>query len=363
MTDPLPVARRFFVKNRTDGRVASPYRLEDEAGGEVAAVNEFLDATAARGLSVRTLRTYAFALGHAWRWLAAKGLDLDSLTERDLVSFIQFLREPTNGTHRSPRSINLCLCVFRAFFRFHASNDLPDGRRTPRERAGPFRAYHSENMGGTFSMPLGRARLRVKVPRELVVPLTTEQVADFTESLRSYRDLALVALMLFCGLRSHEVIGLKLTDVDLDHDQIRVRGKGDKDRVLPLSPDAKWMIESYLRLERPAIKDPHLFLVLKGFRRGQPMTPAALRRIFRYHRVRSAVANANPHRFRHTFASDMVNAGISLPALMRLMGHTQIEMTLRYVNLNADQVRAEFLRAIRRRTDPPADETKAQRDH
>ena len=348
-----PSPRRFVVASRQGGGT-SPYRLETDEGGEVVVVNEFLDATAARGLSVRTLRTYAFALGHAWRWIASNGLDLDSLTERDLVSFIQFLREPTNGTHRSPRSINLCLCVFRAFFRFHAGHDLPDGRRTPRERAGPFRAYHSENMGGTFSMPLGRARLRVKVPRELVVPLTTEQVALFTESLRSYRDLALVALMLFCGLRSREVIGLKLADIDLDHDQIRVRGKGDKDRVLPLSPDAKWMIESYTRLERPAIKDPHLFLVMKGYRRGQPRTPAAFRRIFRYHRGRSAVQNANPHRFRHTFASDMVNAGISLPALMRLMGHTQIEMTLRYVNLTADDVREEFLRAARRRKDANA---------
>lgn len=345
--------RRVFVRRRIDGGT-SPYRIEEDGCGEVSVVNEFLDATAARGLSVRTLRTYAFALGHAWRWLATKALDLDSLTERDLVSFIQFLGEPTNDTRRSPRSINLFLGVFRAFFRFHAGHDLPEGRRTPRERAGPFRAYHSENMGGTYSMPLGRARLRVKVPRELVVPLTTEQVADFTDSLRSYRDLSLVALMLFCGLRSHEVIGLKTTDVDLEHDQIRVRGKGDKDRVLPLSPDAKWMIQSYLRLERPAIKDPILFLVMKGFRRGQPMTADALRRIFRYHRVRSTVANANPHRFRHTFAADMVNAGISLPALMRLMGHTQIEMTLRYVNLTADDVREEFLRAARRRKDPHA---------
>lgn len=345
--------RRFFVERRTNAGT-SPYHLAGDEAGEVAAVNEFLDATAARGLSHRTLRTYAFALGHAWRWLCAKELDLDGLTERDLVSFIQFFREQTNGTPRSPRSINLYLCVFRAFFRFHAGHDLPEGRRTPRERAGPFRAYHSESMGGTFSIPLGRARLRVKVPRELVVPLTTEQVALFTDSLRSYRDLALVALMLFCGLRSREVIGLKLKDVDLDHDQIRVRGKGDKDRVLPLSPDAKWMIEAYTRLERPAIKEAHLFLVLKGPRRGQPMTPGALRRIFRYHRVRSAVTNANPHRFRHTFAADMVNAGISLPALMRLMGHTQIEMTLRYVNLTADDVREEFLRAARKRKDGAA---------
>ena len=81
--------RRSSVERR-EGRGTSPYRLAEREGGEVAVMNEFLDATAARGLSHRSLRTYAFALGHASCWLAASRLDLDSLTERDLVAFIQY---------------------------------------------------------------------------------------------------------------------------------------------------------------------------------------------------------------------------------------------------------------------------------
>jgi len=78
--------------------------------------------------------------------------------------------------------------------------------------------------------------------------------------------------------------------------------------------------------------------------------------VFRHHRKRSRVARANPHRFRHTFAVDMVRSGMSLPALMRLMGHSQIEMTLRYINLSAEDIREEFLAALRRRDRQPPDE-------
>ncbi len=81
------------------------------------------------------------------------------------------------------------------------------------------------------------------------------------------------------------------------------------------------------------------------------MTPAGLREIFRYHRKRSGIEKANPHRFRHTFAVDMIREGMSLPVLKRLMGHSNIEMTMRYVNLSAEDVREEFERAVRRLTD------------
>ncbi len=85
------------------------------------------------------------------------------------------------------------------------------------------------------------------------------------------------------------------------------------------------------------------------------MTRAGLRQLFRYHRKRSGVQKANPHRLRHTFAVDMVRERMPLPVLMRLMGHTNIETTLRYVNLSAEDVRAEFERAVRRLTDGASD--------
>ena len=129
-------------------------------------------------------------------------------------------------------------------------------------------------------------------------------------------------------MRSREVIALNREDVLFPEAQIHVRGKGDKTRFLPLAPEAIQLLDHYLRLERPNVATPPLFVSLKGRARGARITPAGLRSLFRYHRRTTGVQKANPHRFRHTFATDMVRAGVSLPALMRLMGHASIHTRL-----------------------------------
>ena len=134
------------------------------------------------------------------------------------------------------------------------------------------------------------------------------------------RDFAIVGLMLLQGLRSAEVLALNPDDVLLSEGQLRVRGKGSKLRFLPLAPETVQLLDHYLRLERPNPCSAALFVSLKGPARGQRMTPAGLRSLFRYHRQTTGIKLANPHRFRHTFASDMVRAGVSLPALMQLDG-------------------------------------------
>src|SRR6516164_4056288 len=87
----------------------------------------------------------------------------------------------------------------------------------------------------------------------------------------------------------------------------------------------------------------------KGRQRGQAMTAAGLRSLFRHHRVLSQVRHANPHRARHTFGTDMVRAGMSLPALQRLMGHSQITTTIKYVNLAPEDIWNEYALAIEKR--------------
>jgi integrase/recombinase XerD len=127
--------------------------------------------------------------------------------------------------------------------------------------------------------------------------------------------------------------------------QICVRGKGDKTRFLPLAPEAVELLHHYLRLERPNLATPALFVSLKGRARGARMTPAGLRSLFRYHRRTTGIKKANPHRFRHTFGTDMVRAGVSLPALMRLMGHANIQTTLIYVEVTPLDVYQQYARA------------------
>jgi integrase len=206
-------------------------------------------------------------------------------------------------------------------------------------------------------MGIGRSRvaisrLRVKVPKRNIVPLSVDEVARFWSSFRTSRDLAIVGLMLLQGLRSMEVLALNRDDVLLPEGQVRVRGKGNKIRFLPLAPEAIQLLEHYLRAERPPNSAKALFVSLKGRARGSRMTKAGLRSLFRYHRLTTGVTLANPHRFRHTFASDMVRAGVSLPALMQLMGHSDIETTLVYVEVTPLEVYQQYARAVARQIRP-----------
>jgi integrase/recombinase XerD len=310
---------------------ASPYRLFEEQGQEVAWANAFLDAQRVRQLSPRSLRAYAYDLLHFARWLQEAPQPLAEITEPALLDYVrhQLDRDPKP----SPQTVNHRLGVGHCLYRFHCGQDIPAGQSHFQ------RAY-------TKRSPLGYGRprralalgLRLRQPQRVVVPLSADEVATFWRSFHTFRDLAVVGLMLLDGLRSCEVLALQLEDLQLTEAQMRVLGKGNKKRVLPLPPEIIEALEKYLRLERPLTNSSFLFVSLKGRQRGRAMTPAGLRSLFRHHRVRSQVAHANAHRFRHTFGADMVRAGISLPALQHLMGHAQIRTTMLYVQLAPQDV-------------------------
>jgi integrase len=241
--------------------------------------------------------------------------------------------------------VNHRLGVVRCCYRFHYGREIPAGQSHFQ------RTY-------TKRSPLGYGRprravalgLRLRQPKRVMVPLSAEDVARFWHSFRTFRDLALVGLMLLDGLRSCEVLALQLDDLQLPDAQMRVLGKGNKTRVLPLPPEIREVLEKYLRLERPSTNSGSLFVSLKGRQRGHAMTPAGLRSLFRHHRRRSQVPLANAHRFRHTFGADMVRAGISLPALQHLMGHAQIHTTMLYVQLAPQDVWRQYACAVEKRT-------------
>src|SRR5206468_12437469 len=105
--------------------------------------------------------------------------------------------------------------------------------------------------------------LRIKQPRPVIQPLAAEQVAKFWDSFRTFRDLAVVGLMLLDGLRSCEILALQLEDLKLADALLHVLGKGKKQRTLPLPAEIMEVLQSYLRLERPLTNSPYLFVSLK----------------------------------------------------------------------------------------------------
>lgn len=341
---------RSSIAYRSDvGPGRSPYRLVDAEGEEIGTVNEFLDAQACRGLSPQSLRAYAYSLLSFWRWISETGKDIADLEETDLLDFIRFQKANSpNGGPVAATTINHRLTAVRCIYRYRCNRDLPRGKRSCRARSHPYYTAVSSAEGYLHPARSSAPQLRVKTPRRVVVPLTREEVNRFFRTLRTLRDFAIVSLMLFCGLRSREVIGLVLGDLYVGEGTMRIRGKGGKERVVPLPPQVVSLIQRYVEAERPPTSTEHLFVILKGRGRGRPMTPGGLRSLFRYHRVRGKVPRANPHRMRHTFGSDMARAGMSLPALMSLMGHGGIQTTMQYVALSPQDVWEEFQRVVKR---------------
>jgi integrase/recombinase XerD len=335
----------FLVHRPTVLASVSPYRLLDEHGQEITWANAFLDGQCIRQLSLRSLRAYAYDLLHFARWWSERLLPqpLSEITESTLLDYVRYQldQEPKP----TPQTVNHRLCVVHCLYRFHHGREVPAGQSHFQ------RTY-------TKRCPLGYGRprravawgLRLKQPRRVIVPLTAEEVAEFWAGFRTFRDLAIVGLMLLDGLRSCEVLALQLEDLQLPHAQMWVLGKGGKKRLLPLPGELIEVLQNYLRLERPLTNSPYLFLSLKGRQRGRPMTAAGLRALFRHHRMSSEVPRANPHRFRHTFGVDMVRDGISLPALQHLMGHSQIQTTMLYVQLAPQDVWREYARVVQNRT-------------
>jgi site-specific recombinase XerD len=323
----------------------TPWCLVDERRGPVVEANEFLSALHARGLSSNTLRAYAFDLAALYRWLAAVGKSLKDLQHADLLDFVREQRR--RGA--APRTINRRLTSCRLLYRFRTDQEVPVGHGASLP-APHYRGPGKDRYLGLHQLPRRRRlKLRVQVPRTLVEPLQREQVGLMLRSFRRYRDLAIVQLMLLCGLRSAEVLSLLRADVSCEECQVRVRGKGGKERMLPLPDTLVDTLGAYLRLERPRrCGSEQLFVVLQGRRRGQPMTRAGLRSLFRHRRLRPEVAAANPHRFRHTFGADMARAGVRLAVLQKMMGHDDAATTLQYINLSMADVAAEFRRAHQR---------------
>ena len=334
--------RVLIQKTTMSSGAHSPIRvIEQDSGREVGWINRYLDREHVRRLALTSLRIYAFNLLHFLRWWASvhhsDEIAQADVNESTLLDYIRF--QSAQEPRPSAATINERVAdVDRAL-----RSEFPDA---PCQIAHGFQQTFLQRK----PMGLGRSRvaisrLRVREPRRNIVPLSVDEVARFWRSFHTARDLAIVGLMLMHGLRSAEVLALNPEDVLLSEAQLRVRGKGSKLRFLPLAPETTQLLDHYLRVERPDPCSAALFVVLKGPARGQRMTPAGLRSLFRHHRRTTGVQLANPHRFRHTFASDMVRAGISLPALMQLMGHAGIETTMHYVKVSPQDVYLQYARA------------------
>src|SRR5580704_622418 len=185
---------------------ASPYRLVDDLGHEITWANDFLDTQRIRQLSLRSLRAYGYDVLHFARWWLQH--PSRTLLAMDESSLLEYVRDQLNEEPKpTPQTINHRLGVPRSLYRFHCGHPLQP-------------ALHQLQRSYLTRSPLGYGRthrvitagLRLKEPKRVIVPLSADEVTKFWGSFRTFRDLALVSLMLLDGMRSRETLDILLED-------------------------------------------------------------------------------------------------------------------------------------------------------
>ena len=197
-----------------------------------------------------------------------------------------------------------------------------------------------QDMGYARNNPVRRMPLP-KVAQTVPVCLTPQQAQRLVEVADRPWTKALVMLLLSTGIRRSEAVGITLDDLDLNNGQMLVRGKGSKERVVPLNEAAVEAIRGYLA-QRPATSAGHLFVS----REGQPLASRAVNRILS-RLIRKAGLDGygiTPHKLRHTFATHLIRNGVDVRTVQELLGHSDLETTAKYLHSDTRTKHAAVLK-------------------
>jgi integrase/recombinase XerD len=270
-------------------------------------------------LIIQALRSLALSLPESRR--ASVTQDFTKTTAQDLDLFVDAVKQ--RGL--APSTINTTLSLIREFFDYLREEGLMQ------------------------IQPVIRRRHRVLAPIRLPKPMAEEDLSNFFKVIDSIRDRLIFLLMLRGGLRVSEASALTWNDIDFQAGTLRINNsKGQTDRIGYLAPD----VEKSLRVwhqRRPS--ETYLFPA-QGPRRGQQSVTLSTQQIYRlmkeYLRRAEIRQHYTPHCLRHTFATQMLNAGVTLEVLKELMGHRSVQMTLCYTQLYDSTKRQQYDRAMER---------------
>jgi site-specific recombinase XerD len=273
-----------------------------------AAIERYLASPA---LSESTRRAYRVDVQEFASWLEARGTSLDEVDIRTLSAYAAELGAARAGRkprRLAPATIARKLAAVRAFLRFTlGAARVPDARLAPRR------------------------------PRRLpVAPKPGEVDAELgqlgADGPLAIRNRAMAELIYSAGLRSREAVDLNLSDVDFDGESVRVFGKGSKERVVPLGEEAAYWLARWLQV-RPALSvgaENALFISARGRR----LDTSTLRRLL-----------PHPHRFRHAFATHLLEGGADLRTIQELLGHSSLSTTQVYSHVDGKRLRRVYDRS------------------
>jgi integrase/recombinase XerD len=273
-----------------------------------------------RGLSRNTLDAYRSDLQQFGAHLEKTGRDALAVAPPDLEAFVASLnggegdRPPV-----APATLQRKVACLRSFYR-HL-------RRSEQIAEDPTAQLHAPRQD-----------------RKLPEVLSREEVATLLEQPKgqepaALRDRALLEIMYACGLRASEATALEVADVDLESGILRARGKGSKERLVPVGSTAGRALEAYLRRGRPKLAGDRLQPCLFLNHRGNGLTRQGLYKIVQRHARSAGLASKmSPHTLRHTFATHLLAGGCDLRSLQEMLGHADIATTQLYTHVTADRL-------------------------
>ncbi|HXB64147.1 MAG TPA: site-specific tyrosine recombinase [Solirubrobacteraceae bacterium] len=298
-----------------------------------------------RGLSRNTLEAYRVDLLQLGEFLRRRGVGVLEAEHGDLAAFLSELADGSEDRAAvAPATLQRKAACLRSFYRHLRREGLLE-RDPTAELRGPPRLQ----------------RLPSVLSREEVALLLRQPAGSDPLALR---DRALLETMYACGLRASETIALQVGDVDLDEGMLRARGKGSKERIVPVGSAAVTALRAYCELARPALAasamrargegrsgpaaaangDSGYALLLNH--RGRPLTRQGLYKIVQSHARSAGLADRmSPHTLRHTFATHLLAGGCDLRSVQDMLGHADLATTQIYTHLSAERLKGVYFAA------------------
>jgi site-specific recombinase XerD len=307
-------------------------------------VDQFLEFASGRARP-NTVRAYAHDLK---TFFTVVGKDPVEVRAADVLGFVKAQRGPRVGAENVVRmsdggsglsnaTIRRRLAAVSALYGYLITRGDVGVETNPVPRGLPTRRHRHD----------GRGQPLVRSVRRLPRILEPEELAALMAALRTQRDRAMVQAMVLGGLRRAEVLGLRLEDLHLGEWRVFINdGKGGHQRLVPVSPSFFATVASYMDSERPpGVATDRVFVVLKGPRRGQPLSAEGLDEIISGARARAALAHGTCHELRHTCFTRLREAGMTIEALQAQAGHRSIASTQLYLHLGDGWLAEEYRRA------------------
>ena len=279
-----------------------------------------------RNLSEHTLRNYESDMVQFYNFIAPPNRDgerravdlrgIDNLTIREYMGTLYEKKKKKSSIHRK-------VACLRTFFRFLCREGVLE-----------------QNPALLVSSP--------RVDRKLPNHLTIEQMIQFietpeTDTVLGKRDRAILELLYASGVRVSELVGLNLSDIDYNHQTLRVKGKGRKERMVPFGSHAKTALETYLGVRGellveadPDDRDP--LAVFMNYQGTRITTRSVGRMLDKYCKQCAEIHHVSPHALRHSFATHLLDAGADLRTIQELLGHARLTTTQQYTHVSTDKL-------------------------